>query len=484
MTCTICQRTRVGWVSPVTGEPWCDHCEKRWATCSACSTVAPTRGGTYQEPLCARCVNPDPNAWKRCSTCAAPWQLTTRPCLRCTLDQQVRELLGGPDQRIPEQLTPLHAAILSNGRPDTTVTWLKQPKVTALLRTLSAEPRLLTHETLDELPASKAVSHLRSILVATSTLPTRDEYLTRLERWIAQTLKDHTDPVEHRILHGYAVWHHLRRLRNRLNNNPATRLQATTVRTHVTAAVNFLDWLRDQHLTLATCTQADLDRWMTSPNSTYPGETSHFIRWSVSHRHATGLTYPAIQWAGPAASIDTERRWSDVRRLLHDTNLTTPDRVAGLLLLLYAQRPRNISRLTTSHVSFENDRTQILFGSKPVTLPEPLADLVQQLVATRKERSKPHTPDSSPWLFPGSRPGEHIDFASLDERLKRIGLRPRPDRSTAMFDLAANVPAGILARTLGINVEVAVTWQQIAAGDWAAYAAELARRTSNAGAAR
>jgi hypothetical protein len=30
-------------------------------------------------------------------------------------------------------------------------------------------------------------------------------------------------------------------------------------------------------------------------------------------------------------------RWDDARRLLHDDTLKTPDRVVGLLLLLYAQ---------------------------------------------------------------------------------------------------------------------------------------------------
>ncbi|MEU9014745.1 hypothetical protein AB0D12_34385 [Streptomyces sp. NPDC048479] len=353
--------------------------------------------------------------------------------------------------------------------------WLKLPKVITLLRAIDADPRPLTHATLDELPFNKAVSHLRGILVATQALTARDEYLTRLEHWTAQALKDRTDPAEHRILHGYAVWHHLRRLRNRLNKAPATRLQAANVRTHITAAANFLDWLREQGLALATCTQPDLERWITSPNSTYPRETSHFIRWSVSHAHATGLTYPAVRWMGPAHSIDSERRWTDVRRLLHDTTLTTPDRVAGLLLLLYAQRPRTISRLTIDHVVLEGGYTRILFGSTPVTVPEPLAGLVRELADTRKKRSSPHTPDASPWLFPGRRPGEHIDFAALDERLKRMGLRPRPDRSTALFTLAAGLPAGFLARMLGIQVDVVVIWQQIAAGDWAAYAADVAR---------
>ncbi len=34
-----------------------------------------------------------------------------------------------------------------------------------------------------------------------------------------------------------------------------------------------------------------------------------------------------------------------------------------------------------------------------------------------------------------------------------------------------------LARMLGIHITVAVAWQRASAGDWAAYAAEVSRRT-------
>ena len=43
------------------------------------------------------------------------------------------------------------------------------------------------------------------------------------------------------MLHRYAVWHHLRRLRGRLGTGHATHLQMANVRSHITAAVNFLD---------------------------------------------------------------------------------------------------------------------------------------------------------------------------------------------------------------------------------------------------
>ena len=57
-----------------------------------------------------------------------------------------------------------------------------------------------------------------------------------------------------------------------------------------------------------------------------------------------------------------------------------------------------------------------------------------------------------------------------------IGLRPAQARSTALFQLATELPAAVLARMLGIHIKVAVQWQQYSAGDWTSYAAEVSRR--------
>ncbi|MFK8906399.1 hypothetical protein [Streptomyces sp. YS-3] len=47
-----------------------------------------------------------------------------------------------------------------------------------------------------------------------------------------------------------------------------------------------------------------------------------------------------------------------------------------------------------------------------------------------------------------------------------------------LFRLATELPAAVLARTLGIDITVAVKWRRAAAGDWVAYAAEVSRRNS------
>jgi hypothetical protein len=116
------------------------------------------------------------------------------------------------------------------------------------------------------------------------------------------------------------------------------------------------------------------------------------------------------------------------------------------------------------------------FGRVPVTLPEPLAALVRELAATRKGSNIIKATNAKPWLFPGRRPGQPLGDDRLGQRLQRIGLKPRQDRSTALFALATELPAAVLARMLGVHIKVAVAWQQASSGDWTGYAADLSRR--------
>lgn len=127
--------------------------------------------------------------------------------------------------------------------------------------------------------------------------------------------------------------------------------------------------------------------------------------------------------------------------------------------------------LAEGHVRFAHIR----LGDVPVDLPEPLADLALQQVAVRRSHAVlARTP--SPWLFPGGQPGRPISAWAMGERLRKLGIRLAETRSTALFQLATELPAAVLARTLGIHITVAVKWQRAAAGDWGAYAAEISRR--------
>ena len=119
---------------------------------------------------------------------------------------------------------------------------------------------------------------------------------------------------------------------------------------------------------------------------------------------------------------------------------------------------------------------RLRLGREPIVLPDPLATLVRELVASRHGHATLGDQGNSPWLFPGGRPGRPISAEHLGERLRQLGLRPGQARSTALFGLATELPAALLARLLGIHISVAVAWQRASSGDWTSYAADYSRR--------
>src|SRR5260370_20275868 len=70
-------------------------------------------------------------------------------------------------------------------------------------------------------------------------------------------------------------------------------------------------------------------------------------------------------------------------------------------------------------------------------------------------------------LFPVRRPGSPLTEDALAQRLHVLGISPRKSRNTALFTLAASLPAAILAKTLGIHIKAAIQWPQISGRAWA-----------------
>jgi hypothetical protein len=136
--------------------------------------------------------------------------------------------------------------------------------------------------------------------------------------------------------------------------------------------------------------------------------------------------------------------------------------------------------LTIQHIRHEDGRTLLVLGNRPIALPAPLDRLVIELEAAHRMPGSSLIDTPSSWLFPGRWPGHPLSEDALARRLRALGLTPRQSRNTALFALAAEVPAAILAKTLGIHIKAAIQWQKISSGDWTAYAAEVSRRTTEA----
>jgi hypothetical protein len=367
LTCSICGETTLCGLSRATGRPWCPTCQRQSAACSACGRHSAIVSGTLAHPLCTDCTAPA--AWLVCPTCSNPDQPNPGRCVRCRINQRLTDLLGPDTDSLSPGLQALRHNIATTEHPITAMRWLTKQLIASVLSDLATGQRPLTHQALDELPTSPPLSHLRQVLVAVGALPERDELMVRLEHFLTGLLAAQQDHEQRKTLHRYTIWHLTRRLRRRNNGRPTTQQQLMVVRRQAQAAGAFLGWLQAHDLTLGNCRQADLDRWLTDESVAYHKEAGHFIRWARTNKLAS-VHVAAIRWNGPTQPLDDQHRWNIARRLLHDDHLKAEDRFAGLLLLLYAQGPAAISRMTVEHIEPNADEVLLHLGKAPIHLPE------------------------------------------------------------------------------------------------------------------
>jgi hypothetical protein len=342
MECAICGRTAPCTISVATGRPWCDACHKRWVRCVSCNEIRPARGRTLDEPLCAECVRDEPGFWRACPGCGQPGRRHTNRCARCTLQQRLRALLSDEHGNIRTDLRDLHQALTAIERPNTVAVWLDRGGGPTILRELAAGDRTLSHETLDELPTGKPVEHLRSVLVAIGTLPHRDEQMLRLQRWAAELVAARPDSEERHLLHRYAVWHVIRRLRARIGGGVTTYGQARSAKRSIKSAAALLDWFADQNLTLATAGQGDLDRWLSTAASGDRRDSGNFVRWAAETNSPDSTMPPNDGKARPGSS--TPKPAGNRRGGCCTTTPSTPRRASPACWCCFMpKRPRQSS---------------------------------------------------------------------------------------------------------------------------------------------
>lgn len=472
----------------------CAHCGQqrpptaRWAegpVCNPCYEAALRRRGT-----CAGCGTqrrlvspPGPGASRccdcsgiagmhRCSECGREDKLYERGrCDRCALARRAGVVMAGPDGHVPTALVPVYDTIVASATPRKALNWLRQGAGAPILAELAQQTMALSHEALDTHPRPRAANHVRQMLVAHGVLSPRDEQLAMFERANAATLAAIERTEDRATVAAFATWRVLRHLRRRAEHATA-RTAIRHARTQVLGAVRFLDWLAAHDRRLSSCGQGDLELWLaTGPSSRY--DVRHFVDWTSERRLSAPLTVPTLR-CRPGDALDAEQRWVIIRRLLHEPAIDLCDRVAGGFLLLYAQPLSRIVAMTVDQVTVTGNGVSVAFASQDIAVPDPLGAFVLTLASTGRSHhvgigSRPTT-----WLFPGHLPGRPMTAQRLGQRLGAFGIDARAARRAARQQLAAEVPAVVLAEMLGIAVRTAVHWVHEAGGDWANYAADTA----------
>jgi hypothetical protein len=489
-----------------TDRPICPSCSPRnTAKCAHCGQDRPPVARWPEGPVCDTCYTTALRRRGTCTTCRQERRLVDPPgpaaatcadcaglvathicagcgiedklfekgrCARCSLRGRARSLLQPGAGDLATGLRPVVDAIAAARNPYTALNWLRTGAAAAILSDLAAGQLAVTHHSLDSHPDQRAADYLRHMLVAVGILPERDEALARLERWSRDILDGIDHPADRRLAQAYLTWQILRRLRRRSETNTGPRTYTAHARHRLRTVADFLAWLRERDLTLHRCRQADMDQWLADRPHAY--DVRDFLIWAAEHRHCPDLHVPRpTRRTGTATSPD--QRWEHIARLLHDNTLELTDRAAGCLLLLFGQHLSRIAVMTTDQVAGRDRAVFLRLGRHEVPVPDPLGDILTQLIDSGRTHVGIGSPATTRWLFPGGMPGRPITAARLGERLRALGIRPLPGRRAALIDLAAQLPAAVVADLLHLSPGTAVRWMKQAGGDWTRYAAEIAR---------
>ncbi len=365
-----------------------------------------------------------------------------RVCDRCALARRLEHILPAAGSG---GLHRLREGILA-GEPLTARRWLN--RVGPLLRDLDTGRLPLTHESLDALPQPKAAEHLRALLIAAGVLePDMGRPLRRLENSIPGLLAPLTDG-HRRLVTRWIRWAMLPRLRS-LEGHGRLTTAVSNARRAITQTTRFLTELQRDNRDLGQCAQHDIDVWFAGLGAAR-WQVGPFLRWARQRRHLhREITLPTGYRRTPQPQADSEERWQVARRLVREESMDPVDRVAGALIVLYAQPLARILALTIDDVTVTSTGVQLMLGADALELPEPFATVIQRLPHRRRASTAEQLPTR--WLFVGSHADKPLTVNALGNRMRAIGIQPRRFRIAAAEQLAREIPPAMLAGVLGLK---------------------------------
>ncbi|MEU4312924.1 hypothetical protein [Nocardia sp. NPDC024068] len=159
--------------------------------------------------------------------------------------------------------------------------WLKHRKCrdrapADLLAELGRGEIALTHEAFHALSPWRAAAHLEELLMTCGILPQVDKQICAFERWTIRHLAAVTDPEHARLIKRFGAWDVAPRLRARAERNPLTVSSRRGFSSQITQATQFLGWLAEHDLELATADRPTSTPGMSNTMSTPAPQSAGF----------------------------------------------------------------------------------------------------------------------------------------------------------------------------------------------------------------
>lgn len=193
------------------GRALCRRCYRQpTRPCGGCGRVRriAVRARDGHPDLCPNCHWAPVGPCSRCGRHALGFgvRVGALVCLHCSAADRLDALISAPDSTQDARLVALRDAFLKADQPRSIHTWLDRSPGRHILGRLARGDVALTHDALDALPQTPALTHLRALLIACAALPERDPELARLHRAITAIAATLDHGADRRLLHAYATW--------------------------------------------------------------------------------------------------------------------------------------------------------------------------------------------------------------------------------------------------------------------------------------
>ncbi|MEU9117791.1 hypothetical protein AB0D04_40210 [Streptomyces sp. NPDC048483] len=235
--------------------------------------------------------------------------------------------------------------------------------------------------------------------MASGVLPAVDKYICSFQRWLPGHLADIADPEHAKTIRLFATWRVLPRLRVRADRSHITPSIRRFAAEQIKYATTFLQWLGERNTSLASCGQIDVDAWWAENSEHSRNGLRAFLNWAMQSRYCRrSLSIPAMK-ATRRAALSEDERLDALGRLLTDQDTPKNLRVAGVIVLLYAQPLTRIVRLTVNDVVHDGESVLLRLGEPASPIPEPAASLLLDYIADR-DNMNTATNQASPGCSP------------------------------------------------------------------------------------
>ena len=206
-------------------------------------------------------------------------------------------------------------------------------------------------------------------------------------------------------------------------------------------------------MTLATCTQTDLDRFIrTNQGAKLAQRVEVFVNWARPRGHTRDLRVQTVRAEEPLYDQLSEDRLLDVAaELIRREDWDLAPRVAGLLVIVFGLTLRSITALRCSDVTDTADGTDLAVRDFTTTLPAPVGDLVVRLA----DRSRRPERSASRHLFPGRLANQPISLSGLTKRLATIGFPTILARNATRRRLVRMLDPDVMRQITDISVKTA-----------------------------